>query len=176
MTSRQKTRLRIYAALIAMSVSFALPVRAQEDGTIVIPPSSIESPQDGGIRAHANMILNLHGITPGSASIAPASFNYGQHFYGDPPVNHTFVLTNAGTATLNIHSFGQLYEPFQYSGTTCGATLGAGLSCNITLTFVPGEAPQGTSTATFYVYDNATSSPQTVSLTGKMSCPGGECP
>jgi kumamolisin len=120
----------------------------------------------------------INSLAPAApvVTITPASGNFGQHFYGDPPAHITFTLKNTGTAVLNKISFGQLYDPFEFTSTTCGSSLGVGASCTFILTFVPADAPDGTSTENFLITDNAPNSPQSVPLTGKMSCPGGECP
>jgi subtilase family serine protease len=110
-----------------------------------------------------------------TATLTPASWNFGQHYPSDPPQNHTFTLMNTGSGTLNIYNFGALYDPFKYTSTTCGSSLGAGASCTVTLTFIPSEAPNGLSKATFLLSDSAASSPQAVALSGTVSCPGGEC-
>jgi len=48
------------AALFLVVVSFAPIAFAQDEGRIVVPASSIVRPEDAGIRAHTNIILNIH--------------------------------------------------------------------------------------------------------------------
>ena len=114
----------------------------------------------------------------GTATVSPTSINFGQHFYGDPPAYRTVTLTNNETEVLDITSLGAgLYDdPFLVSATTCGSTLGPGANCSITVEFDTSNAANGTSNATLTIVDSATNSPQNVPLTGKMSCPGGQCP
>jgi Phosphate-induced protein 1 conserved region len=128
----------------------------------------------GGTYYPGSCALSFSGVT---ASVSPTSVNFGQHYYGDPPAYRTVTLTNNGTSSMSITSIGQnLVDPFLISNTTCGSTLGAGLNCNITVEFDTTNAPNGTSSQTMSIVDSATNSPQNVPLTGKMSCPGGQCP
>jgi len=127
----------------------------------------------GGTVAPTSATLN-YGFT---ASVSPGSINFGQHFYGDPPVFRTVTLTNNGSSTMTITSIGaNLAEPFLVSSQTCGSTLGAKANCTITVEFDTTNAPNGTSSQTMNIVDSAVNSPQGVPLTGRMSCPGGQCP
>jgi hypothetical protein len=126
----------------------------------------------GGSVASTSATLN-YGFT---GSVSPGSINFGQHFMGDPPVFRTVTLTNNGSSTMTITSIGaNLADPFLVSSKTCGSTLGAKASCTITVEFDTTNAPNGTSSQTMSIVDSAVNSPQGVPLTGKMSCPGGQC-
>ena len=76
------------------------------------------------------------------------------------------TLSNPGTATLNITSISVTGTNASSFGQTnnCGATLAAGSTCTITVTFTP--ASTGSLTAAVSVVDNASGSPHTASLTG----------
>jgi trimeric autotransporter adhesin len=78
------------------------------------------------------------------------------------------TLKNTSTAVLDIDTGGITIggaDPSSFTETTtCGATLAAGKSCRISVKFVPAAA--GSLTASLSVADNATGSPQTVSLAG----------
>ena len=131
-----------------------------------------------GIPSNGVAVTISTGSGGNTASVYPTSLNYGQHFYGDPPAYKTVVLTNNGSSSITITSIGaNLYDdPYEVSSTTCGSTLGAGLSCNIVVEFDTSNAYQGTNSATMSIIDSAVNSPQNVPLTGKFSCPGGQCP
>jgi hypothetical protein len=76
------------------------------------------------------------------------------------------TVRNTGTATLTLNSItitGTNAGDFSRT-TTCGATLGAGLTCTISVRFTPQAA--GTRTAVLSISDNALGSPHTVSLSG----------
>ena len=75
-------------------------------------------------------------------------------------------LTNTGKATLNITKFvmrGYDFDDFAQSN-NCPASLGAGASCKITVTFTP--AKTGARSALLYILDSGGGSPQTVALAG----------
>jgi hypothetical protein len=71
-------------------------------------------------------------------------------------------LTNTGTATLNITSIAAKGDFDQIN--TCGSSVAAGASCSITVKFKP--TTLNTRIGSITVTDDATSSPQTVSLKG----------
>lgn len=98
----------------------------------------------------------------------PTSVNFGNQNVGttSSPARNV-ILTNAGSATLNIQSIaiaGTDSTDFAVQSTTCGSTLAVGANCTTALTFTP-SAP-GSRTAQLSVTDNAPNSPQTVNLSG----------
>jgi hypothetical protein len=67
--------------------------------------------------------------------------------------------------TLSGASFtGTNAGDFAQSGTTCGGSLGAGLTCTVSITFTP--TAKGSRVATLNISDSAITSPQTVALSG----------
>ena len=81
-------------------------------------------------------------------------------------------MTNGGTAALTINSIqitGTNPGDFGMPGNTCGSSLAVNASCTVNLTFTPTTAGSRTATLTFT--DNATNSPQTVSVTGTGTAP-----
>ena len=79
------------------------------------------------------------------------------------------TLSNTGNATLTISGITIAgTNPSDFAKATgsnaCGATLAAGASCSIYVTFTPASATSFS--ATLSVADNATGSPQTATLTG----------
>lgn len=80
--------------------------------------------------------------------------------------SQTVSLANVGTANLNppvVTSTGQNAADFS-SSNTCSAPLAKGNACNISVSFLAGSHP--TSVATVNVFDNASSSPQTIAVSG----------
>jgi hypothetical protein len=115
------------------------------------------------------------GTSPGSApavSLSPTSLNFGSQAVGTTSAAQSVTLTNSGNAALSITSIG-------ITGTNSGdfaqtnncpispATLAATASCTISVTFTP--AATGTQTAAITITDNASGSPQSVSLSGRGS-------
>lgn len=102
---------------------------------------------------------------PGT-SFAPTSLALGTQVIGTTSATLTSTLTNTGGATLNISSIvlGGT-NPLDYALTTsCGATLTAGANCAIHVSFTP--TTTGSRPAQVTVTDDASGSPQAVSLTG----------
>jgi len=104
-------------------------------------------------------------ISPASAAgfaVGPGSLTFGNQAVGTTSPAQTLTLTAAGTETLTITSvvpsgdFGQT--------NTCGTSVAAGATCTISVTFTP--TATGTRTGAITITDNASGSPQTVSLTG----------
>jgi len=99
-------------------------------------------------------------------SLSPASLAFGSEPVGDTATAQSIKMTNGGTAALSISSIALTgTNPGDFAQTnTCGSSVAAGANCTISVTFKPTAA--GTCTAAITLTDNATGSPQTVSLSG----------
>jgi len=105
------------------------------------------------------------GNGPG-AMLNPVNVVWGLQDVGTPSSARTVTLTNNGKETLSISSIaltGANPTSFLQSN-NCGTTLNAGASCTISVTFEPNAG--NTRSASLSITDNATTSPQTVSLSG----------
>ncbi|MFZ0286543.1 MAG: DUF3443 family protein [Terriglobales bacterium] len=99
------------------------------------------------------------------AGLAPSSLDFGNVALGSNSVLPV-TLQNAGNEALQISGIsiaGAQAGNFLETN-TCGSSLAAGGSCTINVTFAPIQA--GVQNATLQVSDNASGSPQTVSLQG----------
>jgi hypothetical protein len=104
------------------------------------------------------------GLGPGVA-FSPPGLDFGAVSMGSTSTARTVQLTNSGSAALAISSISSSGD-FQATD-SCPrglATLAAGASCTITVTFTP-TAP-GARTGTLTVTDNAGDSPQLYGLKG----------
>lgn len=112
-----------------------------------------------------------------SISVTPTSINFFTHFQTDPPVNRVVTVTNTGTATILFTSITLQngFGAYSISSQTCGASLAAGASCTVTVTFTSANASPGVNTDTLLIADNVPGTPQQVALTGTLSCPSGGC-
>jgi len=120
-----------------------------------------------GSGATQNFTLTVPGGSSG-VMVSPASINFGSldlfHF-----AERTVTITNTGSGKLAISKISMTPGPgsdrddFPYLS-TCKPTLAPGKSCEIYVYFFADHA--GTSTGTLGIFDNATGSPQQVSLTG----------
>ena len=102
------------------------------------------------------------------ASLNESPVSFGALLVGATGTAPGIMLTNSGNATLNITSIVAAANPgangiFAQTN-TCGASLAPGLSCAINLTFTPSAV--GSSAGTLTLTDNASNSPQVISLSG----------
>jgi len=101
-------------------------------------------------------------VSGANITLTPSTESFGTVVVGATSKAKAVTLTNGGTATLQISSIATSGAFPQTN--TCGSTLAAGKKCTIDVTFSPTQT--GAQTGTLSVYDNATNSPQTVSLSG----------
>ncbi|MEK7752986.1 MAG: SBBP repeat-containing protein, partial [Acidobacteriota bacterium] len=101
-------------------------------------------------------------------TLNPASLSFGNQNVGTTSASKTVTLTNSGTAPLVITTVtltGAKPGDFNKTGDTCaGATIAAGNTCTMTVTFAP--TALGSRSAALSVTDNAPDSPQSVPLSG----------
>ncbi len=107
-------------------------------------------------------VLLQPGLTGPNATLSPTILTYATQLVGTASASQSIMLSNNGTATLNITS---IAASANFSETdNCGSSLPAGASCTINVTFVPIDG--GKLTGTLSITDNAPGSPQTVTLNG----------
>jgi hypothetical protein len=98
--------------------------------------------------------------------LSPTSLAFGNQSVGTPSTAQTLTLSNTGNATLSITSLaltGTNASDFAQTN-TCGSSVAANAHCTISVTFTPSAS--GSRTASVSITDNASGSPQTVSLSG----------
>jgi hypothetical protein len=97
------------------------------------------------------------------AALRPAKMNFGTLLLGATSAAQTATMYNSGIATLKPKITLPLSD---YSQTlnTCGPSLISGASCSVSIVFSPKDINTRASTLSFA--DNATATPQRVSLTG----------
>ena len=144
-----------------IDVTFTPSSAGDKTGTVTITDDASDSPQI--------IALSGTGIAPGSpdASLSATGIDFGNQAVGSTSDARQVVLTNVGTAVLNINSItaGGAFS----ASNDCGATLNPGQACTINVTFSP-SSPSAYS-GTLAVSDNATDSPQTVELLGRGIVP-----
>jgi archaellum component FlaF (FlaF/FlaG flagellin family) len=124
---------------------------------VTITDSAADSPQ--------TISLSGTGQLPAASGVglAPSSLIFDPLTVGLTSGTQKIVLTNTGTATLNITSIVASGE-FARS-TTCGATLAPAASCAVDVTFSP--TWRGEHSGAITLTDDAADSPQVVMLTGR---------
>jgi hypothetical protein len=98
--------------------------------------------------------------------LSPTSLAFGNQSVGTTSTTQTVTLSNTGNAPLSITSLalaGTNASDFAQAN-TCGSSLAAGANCTISVRFTPSAS--GSRTASLSITDNASGSPQTVSLSG----------
>ena len=96
-------------------------------------------------------------------TLSPTSLSFGNEVVNGTSAAQTVTLKNTGTDTLTISNIAASAN-FAISANTCKATLKAGKTCKVSVTFAPTK--MGSVTGTLSFTDNAPNSPQTVALSG----------
>lgn len=117
-----------------------------------------------GDASYAASVSGTTSLTSGSAgiSLAPGSLTFASQLVGTTSAAQIVTLSNSGEASLSITSISAA-TPFAQTS-TCGSSVAAGGQCTISVTFTPAIA--GSQTGALMITDNATGSPQIVTLSG----------
>ncbi len=111
------------------------------------------------------------GNPPAGASLSSTSLSFGNQPIAVSSAAQTITLTNNTGAALSIAGLtigGANAGDFAEIANSCSTSVAAGGTCTIGVSFTPTDA--GQRTATLSITDNASNSPQTVSLAG-TGCP-----
>ncbi len=115
-----------------------------------------------GTASPQKVTLSGTGVTPPTVSLLPATLKFATQLVRTKSAAQTATLTNTGGQTVTISS---ITTSGAFSETNnCPSSLGVGVSCQIQVTFTPVAA--GSASGTLSITDNATKSPQKVTLTG----------
>ncbi|MGH9602678.1 MAG: beta strand repeat-containing protein, partial [Terriglobales bacterium] len=142
-----------------ISVTFTPAAAGTRTGQLVVSSNASGSPHTVG--------LTGTGVTPQAVDLAPASLDFGDQQVSTSSAAMGLTLTNSGGTTLTLNSITSSGDFTQ--ATSCGATLAAGASCSISVTFTPTAA--GTRTGQLTVSSNAAGSPHTAPLMGTGTAP-----
>jgi len=144
-------------ATCTISVTFTPLAMGSRTASISITDNASGSPQT----------VSLTGTgTAALVSLSPTSLSFGKQSVGTPSTALTVTLRDTGNAALSIKSLtltGTNVHDFAQTN-TCRSSLTAGANCTIKVTFTPSAS--GSRTASISITDNASGSPQTVSLAG----------
>ncbi len=144
-----------------ISVSFKPSVAGSETASVTITDNASSSPQAASLSGTGSAA---------TVSVSPTSLSYGNQPVSTTSAAQTVTLTNGGNVALSITSLtiaGTNIGDFAEIANTCGSSVAAGGNCTIGVTFKPSAA--GQRTATLSITDNASGSPQAVSLSGTGS-------
>ena len=120
---------------------------------------------DGNPRVvNGKIDMGVYEVQPATVSLAPTSLTFAEQVVGSSSAAQPVTLSNTGGQILTL----ELTVSANFTETdNCGMALAAGASCTINVRFAP--ATSGTLTGTLSIADNATDSPQTVTLSGTAS-------
>ena len=145
-----------------ISVKFSPTTTGALTGTLTINDNAAGSPH--------TVQLSGNGTTPAPAvGFSPTSLTFADQTVGSSSAPMAVTLTNTGSADLTISSVAAATSTSNASAAytetdNCVATLHAGQSCTINVTFKP--LSSGSIIGSVTVTDNASTSPQAVSLSG----------
>src|SRR5579864_6284592 len=143
------------ASTCTISVTFLPTAEGNRSGAILVQDNAAGSPHS--VALSGNGLGGVVGLTPSRLTFSATPLGASD--------SQAVTLSNAGNAVLNL---GNIHANGDYAqSNTCPAALAVGSHCVITVKFTP--AASGTRTGTLTVNDDATGSPQTVTLTGTGS-------
>ncbi|HZC04095.1 MAG TPA: choice-of-anchor D domain-containing protein [Ktedonobacterales bacterium] len=147
----------------ALSSAFTPSTSGARVATIQVVDDASNSPQSVALSGTGS-------ISSASVGLSSTTLTFSAAFIGSTSKAQTVTLTNTGTIPLAIYgiTIGGA-NPGDFAQTnTCPISPGAlaqGASCKISVRFTP--SAQGARSANVSITDNATNSPQTVSLSGQ---------
>ena len=136
----------------SISVVFTPTILGSDDSSLTITDSASNSPQ--------TVSLTGNGVIP--VKVTPASLGFGDEAVTATSAAKTVTVSNKQPTAVTITS---ITTPAAYAQTnTCGTLLAAQGTCTVSVTFSP--TTTGSQPGTLTVTDNASNSPQTVTLSG----------
>lgn len=143
-------------ASCTISVTFTPSNVATVSGAVVVSDTGSDSPQ----------VVNLTGTGILPVTIAPTSLTFASTTVGSTSAGQTLTITNNLTTTLSSLAFTASgdFSAIPGGGTPCGGSIAPGGVCTLSVTFTPSTT--GSIKGAVTVTDSASTSPQTVKLTG----------
>ena len=145
-------------ASCTVSVTFDPTASGSRSASVSFTDNANGSPQS----------LGLSGTgTSATVSLSPSSLSFTNQPISVTSSAQIVTLTNGGSTALSISSLtitGTNAADFAEVANTCGSSVAAGANCSIGVAFTPSTS--NSETASLAIADNATGSPQKVSLSG----------
>jgi hypothetical protein len=149
---------------VAASISVPQGIKS---ATFDVATNAVLSKTTATITGTANGITKSKVVTMiPAAAVSPSSLRFGSVSVGSTSATQSATLTNKGASAFSVSSIGitGTYASWFALTNNCGATLNAGASCMIRVTFKPlGAASRS---AMLRIATSATSTPRSVSLSG----------
>ncbi len=145
-------------ASCTVSVTFDPTASGNRSASVSFTDNANGSPQS----------FSLSGTgTSATVSLSPSSLSFTNQPISVTSSTQVVTLTNGGNTALSISSLtitGTNAADFAEVADTCGSSVAAGANCSIGVAFTPSTSKS--ETASLAIADNATGSPQAVSLSG----------
>ncbi len=145
----------------------SLPVGGSCNISVTFRPTSTGM-RTAAIAVSDNATVNRQTVTLGGygvlpvLSLSPTSLTFNSQSVFTTSGAQNVTLTNTGSGVLSVENIATS-GPFSQTN-TCGATVNAGASCTISVTFTPKQT--GSLTGSLLLGDNVPGSPQSLPLTG----------
>jgi len=136
--------------------------------------ASVSITDDASGSPHGLPLSGTGAAAAPGVGLSPASLDFGSRAVGTTSASQSSTLTNTGNAPLTVSGIavtGANAGDFAQTNTcpTAPATLAAGATCSISVTFTPSAA--GSRSAAVSISDDAGGSPQSLALTGSGQAP-----
>jgi hypothetical protein len=141
-----------------LGVTFTPVTISSATGTLTFTHSAIGSPQT----------VSLSGTGIGPVTLSPTSLSFSATVAGNTSAAKTVTLTNNQTIALSFTSITASLN-FAVASNSCTGGVAPTKTCTVGITFSPTAVGSAPGTLTFT--DSASTSPQTVSLSGTGSAP-----
>jgi hypothetical protein len=152
------------AATCTINVTFTPTALGLRNGAITVVSNAASSPNTVPLSG-----TGVAAPTGPAASLSPPTLTFASQVVGTSSAAQALTLTNVGGSTLTIASIAVSGDFSQANG--CAATLAAGASCTINVTFTPTLI--GPRSGAVTVTSNGTGSPNTAGLNGTgVAAPG----
>ena len=141
-----------------INVTFTPTAEGARSGSLTITGDATSGPN--------TISLSGVGVPAPAVALDPTALTFDMQAVGTTSVAKTIALSNTGGATLNLSGIRVESALGNFSQTNnCGAGLGVGGSCSISVTFTP-PAMGGNQSGSVVITSNAPGSPHTVALSG----------
>jgi hypothetical protein len=137
-----------------VGVTFSPTATGAAAGTLTFSDDATNSPQ----------VVSLEGTGRTPVTLSTSTLNLGTVAVGNTSAAKTVTLANHQNVALDFSSI-LTSTGFAVTSNTCGASVGPATACTVGVTFSPTATGAAAGTLTFS--DDATNSPQVVSLTGE---------
>jgi hypothetical protein len=117
----------------------------------------------GGVAGNA-FVAEIEQANAPSLTVSPAKLNFGNETLSVKSTAQTITIVNEGTSVLSISSITVGNTDFAETDNCVGTVTANGGTCTINVTFTP--AATGAVTSQLTLTDNATGSPQNLTVTG----------